>query len=232
MPSTGYATSKRRVDRCHSLTETLMFAFFSRQWTLLAGSVIAVSMVGGCKSSKSADSTEPAKKVEAAKVDDEVAEEAGPASLKGKPAPAFDLKELGGKQVALDDMKGKVVLIDFWATWCPPCVKSLPHVNELAGNKDMAEKGLVVLAVNAREQDEKIQKFLNDKGLKNLIVPIDTDGATMSKYLVQGIPTTVIINRDGTVAEAFVGSGNDAAIDASIAKALAVESSQGKAKSN
>lgn len=156
------------------------------------------------------------------------AEKDDTSSLKGKQAPAFSLKELGGRQVNSSELGGRVVLIDFWATWCPPCVKSLPHVNELAGKKELAEQGLVVLAVNAREQAPKIQQFLNDKGMKNLIVPIDTDGGMMNKYLVQGIPTTVVINRDGTIADVFVGSGNDSNIDASIAKALAVKAPEAK----
>ncbi|QOV91870.1 TlpA family protein disulfide reductase [Humisphaera borealis] len=144
-------------------------------------------------------------------------------SLVGKAAPDFDLKTVDGKSAKLSDQKGKVVLIDFWATWCPPCVKSLPHVNELAGKKALTEKGLVVYAVNAREKAPTVEKFIDSKGLKNLTIPMDAQGATMGAYLVQGIPTTVVVGRDGKVSNVFVGSGNDANIDAAVEKALAAK---------
>jgi len=144
-------------------------------------------------------------------------------SLVGKPAPDFALKTLDQKEAKLSDQKGKVVLIDFWATWCPPCVKALPHINELAGKKELTDKGLVVMAVNAREKAPVVQKFLDSKQLKNMTIPMDADGKTLGAYQVQGIPTTVIVGRDGNIANVFVGSGNDANIDAAIEKALAAE---------
>jgi thiol-disulfide isomerase/thioredoxin len=142
-------------------------------------------------------------------------------SLKGKAAPEIALKSLEGGDVKLSELKGKVVLVDFWATWCGPCVKSLPHINEIAGKKEWQEKGLAVWAVNLREQPEKIKAFLTAKNL-TVTVPLDSQGKTAAAYEVQGIPTTVVIGRDGKVAEVFVGAGPDTAkmLDEAVEKAL------------
>ena len=144
-------------------------------------------------------------------------------SLKGQAAPDFNLKTLDGKDVKLSALKGKVVLIDFWATWCPPCVKGLPHVNEIAQKKELTDKGLVVLAVNVQEKAATVQKFMEAKKL-SLTVPLDADGKASEAYLVQGIPTTLVVGRDGKISEVFVGlPPKITAIDDAVTKALDVK---------
>jgi cytochrome c biogenesis protein CcmG/thiol:disulfide interchange protein DsbE len=142
-------------------------------------------------------------------------------SLEGKAAPDFSLTTIDGKDVKLSDMKGKVVMIDFWATWCPPCRKSLPHLQSVATNKEMADKGLVVWAVNAREVKDKVQKYLDDNKL-TFTVPMD-EGKTMTAYKVQGIPTTIIVGRDGNIKNVFVGfgEGSEKPMDDAVNAALA-----------
>src|SRR6266567_6324367 len=78
-------------------------------------------------------------------------------ALVGKQAPDFALKTLDDKDVKLSDLKGNVVVLDFWATWCPPCRKSLPHLNKVANDKELADKGLKVFAVNCRETKDKVK---------------------------------------------------------------------------
>lgn len=147
---------------------------------------------------------------------------ASPTDLEGMAAPALSLKTLDGKPADLASMKGKVVLVDFWATWCPPCRKSLPHVQEMNQDKALAAKGLVVWAVNAQEAPAKVTPFMTKSGY-TFTVPMDAQGKTMQAFNVSGIPTTVIIGRDGKVAKAFVGYGPDspAEIKAAVEKALA-----------
>jgi peroxiredoxin len=147
-----------------------------------------------------------------------------PESLEGKPAPDFSLKTLEGKEVKLSDQKGKVVLIDIWATWCPPCRESLPHLQAIATDTTLADKGLVVWAVNAREGKDKIEPFMKENKY-SFTVPMDSDGAVMKKYFVTGIPTTLIIGRDGNVKKAIVGfgPGGEKAIHDAVVKALEEE---------
>jgi len=127
-------------------------------------------------------------------------------ALEGKPAPDFKLTAIDGSTVALTDLKGSVTVLDFWATWCGPCVESLPHIDQI--NADLSDKGLKVYAVNLEEPKAQVQKFIVSKKL-TLPVLLDTDGATAKKYLANAIPETVIIGKDGVVKKVFVGFGGD-----------------------
>lgn len=142
-------------------------------------------------------------------------------SLQGKAAPDFTLTTLDGKQVKLSEQKGSVVLIDFWATWCPPCRKALPHIQHISENRDLAGRGLRVWAVNLREQKEKVQQFMSDNKY-TFAVPMDQNGAVAGVYRVQGIPTTVIVGKDGTIRNVFVGfgAGGEKRLDEAIEAAL------------
>jgi peroxiredoxin len=130
-----------------------------------------------------------------------------PASqLEGKAAPDFKLKGMDDKEVALKDLKGKVVVIDIWATWCPPCRASLPHLDKLYAS--VKDKGVAVYAMNLKEEKEEVADFVKNTGLK---VPVlfDSDGAVATAYRATGIPQTVIIGKDGKIAKVFVGFGGE-----------------------
>jgi peroxiredoxin len=146
-----------------------------------------------------------------------------PASLEGKPAPAIKLKAINGRDLSLADQKGKVVLIDNWATWCPPCKASLPHIQQLGADQSLADKGLVVWAVNAQESKATVDRFMDDNHF-TFIVLMDEKGTTLRDYFVSGIPTTILVGRDGTVKKTFVGYAGDATakqIDDAVNQALA-----------
>ncbi len=125
------------------------------------------------------------------------------AELEGRPATDFSLETLaGGKMVKLSELKGKVVVLDFWATWCGPCRRWMPIVAK--AQRDYAAKGVQVYAVNLRESDGKVRDYL---GQQKIDVPVlmDRTGAVATEYRASSIPTTVIVGRDGKVVRVLVG---------------------------
>ncbi|MGQ9880399.1 MAG: redoxin family protein [Armatimonadota bacterium] len=142
-------------------------------------------------------------------------------SLDGQPAPDFTLTDMEGNPVSLSDLKGKVVFLDFWATWCPPCQKSLPHTQSLSQHEKAKSGELVVLAINAREEADQVKQFMQEKGFSFRVL-MDKDGAVLDKYKVQGIPTFVLIDREGKVAWVQIGfgSGTEKLMEEALNKAL------------
>jgi thiol-disulfide isomerase/thioredoxin len=128
--------------------------------------------------------------------------ESGPSPLLGVQAPALDLDLLGGDRASLAAHEGQVVILDFWATWCGPCVRALPIITSVADR--YKEKGVVLYAVNVQETPEQISAFLKQHKL-DLSVPMDVAGEAAQRYRVRGIPQTVLIGRDGTVQAVHVG---------------------------
>jgi peroxiredoxin len=127
---------------------------------------------------------------------DVLIEEDPPHPLLGKPAPGFKTVDLNEHPFELKSQAGKVVLLDFWATWCGPCVEAMPKVDAVA-NK-FAGRGLVFRAVNGGEDADTIKQFLQTAKL-NVPVVLDQDNSIAQAYLVEGIPQTVLIGKDGKV---------------------------------
>jgi thiol-disulfide isomerase/thioredoxin len=127
--------------------------------------------------------------------------------LTGEPAPGFKLESIDGKTVDLSELKGNVVVLDFWATWCPPCRKSLPHLQKISADRGLRQKGLRVVAVDVKESKDKVQDFLRQNKY-DFAVALDNDGSTTEKYLIHGIPTTVIVNPAGVIQRVFIGFGD------------------------
>lgn len=142
-------------------------------------------------------------------------------SLQGQAAPEVDLTTVDGIHVVLSQQKGSVVVMDFWATWCPPCRKSLPGINRLSQDKDRASRGLKVWAVNASETQDKVQQFVTDNKY-TFAVPLDLQGTVTNKYLIRGIPTTIVVGRDGRIKNVFIGYGEESEkrLEAAVDEAL------------
>lgn len=124
--------------------------------------------------------------------------------LVDKPAPDFTLDLLDGKKFHLADAKGKIVMLDFWATWCGPCIQAMPQVETVAG--EFEKDGVTLIAVNLQEAPEQIKPMLERHKLK-VAVALDREGIVADKYKAIAIPQTVIIDREGKVARLFVGGG-------------------------
>jgi peroxiredoxin len=139
-------------------------------------------------------------------------------SLIGKPAPKFRLAQLGGGQVSDASLKGTVYVLDFWASWCGPCVQSLPQLDQLY--KQVQGQGVKFFAVNVQEPAAGVKDFIGRMGL-SIPVLLDADGKVGVAFGASAIPETVVVGRDGVVRNVFVGSGQEpdiaAAVDAAVA---------------
>ena len=129
-------------------------------------------------------------------------DDGGPESMTGKPAPAFTLTSLDGQEISLESLRGQTVILDFWATWCRPCLQGLPVLMEVA--KAHAEDGVVLWSVDLDETAEKVRSFI-DRQKWNLPVLLDTRGRVARKYGVGGIPHTVVIDPEGIIRLVEVG---------------------------
>ena len=121
-----------------------------------------------------------------------------------KPAPALKLKDLDGKTLDLAQLKGKVVLINFWATWCPPCRREMPSMERLS----QAFKGqpLVVLAVDVGEDPDTIEAFNSQLDtVPTFPILLDTRSRTMQSWKVAGLPTTFLVDKRGRIVASAIG---------------------------
>ncbi|NQU04846.1 MAG: redoxin domain-containing protein [Calditrichaeota bacterium] len=167
----------------------------------------------GCngKTAKESDAAkapvaEADEKAEQAAIAGEVTAEGESGGIK---AANFSLSDMEGKPVNLSDYAGKVIILDFWATWCPPCVKEIPHFNDLS--KEYGDKGLVVIGVSVdRGGKEVIEEFLKKTQVDYTIALVDKDTyGQYQSYLPKseqgGIPFTFVIDRKGVIRHHYVG---------------------------
>ncbi len=148
----------------------------------------------------------------------------------GTVAPDFTMQTAAGKEVKLSDFKGKVVILDFWATWCVPCIASMPHTQEIAAK--YKDQGVVVLASGTSDYIAKFKEWIpkNQPKYPDLLFafdPNERDSATFDQrasskhYHVMGIPTQFVIDREGKITATIVGNGGkeDARTEAALARA-------------
>ncbi len=123
---------------------------------------------------------------------------------KGDQAPDFALPAMSEESsvVSLQELRGKTVYVDFWASWCAPCLRSMPLINELYGK--YKDQGLEVVAINVDDPIEDGQDFLLDTPLDYLIAA-DTDNSVLEQYGVIGMPTSFLIDPDGQIRLVHIG---------------------------
>jgi len=123
-------------------------------------------------------------------------------SIVNSRAPDFTLKDVNGKTVTLSSFRGKVVLLNFWATWCPPCRAEMPALNRLY--RESRHRGLEIIAVSTDRSIDHIKDFL-EKNRVDFLMLFDEDRGAAKQYRVFSMPTTFLIDRNGMVVEKFYG---------------------------
>jgi thiol-disulfide isomerase/thioredoxin len=118
-------------------------------------------------------------------------------------APLFELTDLQGKTHRLADYAGKVVVINFWASWCPECIDEMPSLNALY--EKLRVKGLVVLGITSDRKRAPVEQALRRVPVSYPILIETTGKVFVRQYTVIGLPTTVVVDRNGYIAERFVG---------------------------
>ncbi|MGC1453923.1 MAG: TlpA disulfide reductase family protein [Nitrospirota bacterium] len=129
----------------------------------------------------------------------------------------FSLQDMSGKTVKLSDYKGKVVLLEFWATWCPPCRASVPGLEKL--HKAYKDKGLVLLAVSMDEGGwDEVRSFIKESGITYTILKGTEDVA--KKYQVRSIPLMLVLDKEGKISKRYLGMGSDEDLEKDIKASL------------
>lgn len=123
--------------------------------------------------------------------------------LEGDSAPDFTVETADGGTFVLSEHSGKVVLLNFWATWCGPCVREMPAFEKL--HSDYGED-VAILAVNCMEERDTVNQFISDNGY-TFPIAYDVEGTISMKYPSDGIPYTLVIGKDGIVKDIYLGAG-------------------------
>jgi len=147
-----------------------------------------------------------------------------PSPREGFSAPDFTLDQLGGGEVTLSDLRGNVVVINLWASWCPPCRAEMPAIQ--SAYEKYRDRGLVVLAVNTTYQDDEAeaQAFVEGYGL-DFPVLFDRTGEVSRQYQLRGLPSTFFVDRGGIIQSVVVGGPMDESLIRSKVEALLEEDS-------
>ena len=160
--------------------------------TVLIAMILALALCSGCSRKSGSDAND--KKAESVE------------AVEGAVAPDFSLKDLSGHDLRLSDLKGKVVLLNFWATWCPPCREEVPSLVSL--NAQMTGKNFQMVTASIDEGGkEAIQEFFKTTGV-TLPVLLDTERTVSKLYGTTGVPETFVIDKKGVIVKKVVGGMN------------------------
>lgn len=141
------------------------------------------------------------------------------APRRGQPAPSFKAFSIAGQPISSEGLKGSVVILDFWATWCPPCRESIPFLSEL--HRKYAKQGLKVVGMSVDEGGDRVVKTFADE--KRIPYPlVMASGKIQSDYGVRALPVLYLIDQNGIVKEQIMGfaAGADRVIEGLVKKQL------------
>ncbi len=184
--------------------------------SVLLATMLSVALIGGCANNngemdKSDTVNEEEKSIEKsveASEDDKVEDkEIKEGIFPGEKAYDFTLLDREGNEMSLSSLNGKVVFLNFWASWCGPCKAEMPHMQKV--HEEYKDKDVVILAVNITSSEkngiEGVNSFL-DENKYTFPVLYDKDGAVANQYRVSGIPTTYILDKDGIIVNKVSGA--------------------------
>lgn len=135
----------------------------------------------------------------------------------GEPGPDFTLDGLDGRPISLSGLRGRPVLINFWASWCPPCRGEMPDLEEL--QREYANAGLVVVAVNLQEEPAAARRYAETLGL-TFPIALDRSARVAARYNVSALPTSYFVAPDGVIRDLNVGALTGRALRGKVAKIL------------
>ena len=179
---------------------------------VLAAMALLVSTVVGCQSTASANSPTSAGSPTA-----EGATSTAQGTAVGNIAPDFTLAKLDGSKVRLSELRGQPVVINFWATWCPPCRDELPIIERVYAM--YRDKGLTVLAVDLQEDSSTVQQFVTQKKMSTTVV-LDSQGMAARLYRVNAVPSTYFIDKDGIIRAKQIGGMSQSIMTSGVEAAL------------
>ena len=145
---------------------------------------------------------------------DEGGEVGSESVLIGTDAPEIKLDLLDGQSFVLSQCRGQIVVLDFWATWCAPCMQTMPLVEEAIGQFDPEQVRLV--SVNLEESAEHVESVLQRHEM-NVTVALDIDGVAAARYQARAIPQLVVVDQQGKIARLYVGGGSRMVEDLTVA---------------
>lgn len=182
---------------------------------VLTFGIMSISCSENTKTSSTTETTE------SAEANDTDTKETSLLFIERKSAPDFTLETLDGKKIKLSDLKGSVVFLDFWATWCGPCVKVLPHTQKMSETEDAKQGKMHIFAVNVGEDNDIVNSFMS-KSRYTFTVLMDREKTVATSYGVEAIPRFFVIDKNGRVAWEVTGAppGIDETIDIVIQQAI------------
>lgn len=127
-----------------------------------------------------------------------------------QPAPDLTLQDLDGNQVSLSDYRGEVILLNNWATWCPPCKEEMPEFNQYYNS--YKDQGFQVIAVEAGDPEQQVRAFVEETGI-DFIILLDPENLSLKTYQNQSLPNSFVIDREGNLRLAWTGAINLATLE-------------------
>ena len=145
-----------------------------------------------------------------------------PAPIVGHPAPDFTLATLDGSPVTLSELRGQVLLINLWATWCPPCRAEMPAIQSV--HDEFAAQGFAVLAVNVREDPATVVRYMQQNNLRFPAL-LDSRGQVAADYRTRVFPSSFFVDRNGIVRAVYLGPMSRSIIAGTVSQLLSEEGS-------